>query len=85
MCKLIWLEREEERLEAEHDVIFRFSGNRLYFPSVEDPEKILDCGYGRGDWAVAVAEEYEDCEVCSHVQAAPSLDKGPVPPCTRLK
>ncbi|KAF2661943.1 S-adenosyl-L-methionine-dependent methyltransferase [Lophiostoma macrostomum CBS 122681] len=55
--------REEERLEVQHDVIFRFSENRLYFPSVEDPEKILDCGYGRGDWAVAVAEEYEDCEV----------------------
>jgi ubiquinone/menaquinone biosynthesis C-methylase UbiE len=55
--------REEIRLESQHEVIFRFSGNRLYFPRVEDPRKILECGYGTGDWAVAAAEQYEDCEV----------------------
>jgi ubiquinone/menaquinone biosynthesis C-methylase UbiE len=56
-------EREEDRLETQHDVLFRFFGNRLYFPRVDDPRKILECGYGRGDWALAVAEEFEDCEV----------------------
>lgn len=57
------MKREEERLETQHDVLLRFCGNRLFFPRIDDPRKILDCGYGRGDWAVAVAEEYEDCEV----------------------
>ncbi|KAF2264042.1 S-adenosyl-L-methionine-dependent methyltransferase [Lojkania enalia] len=55
--------REEERLETQHDIIFRLCGNRLFFPRINDPQKILECGYGRGDWAVAVAEDYEDCEV----------------------
>ncbi|KAF2469693.1 S-adenosyl-L-methionine-dependent methyltransferase [Lindgomyces ingoldianus] len=56
-------EREEERLESQHDLLLRLSGNRLFFPRIENPRKILDCGYGRGDWAVAIAEEYEDCQV----------------------
>jgi len=58
------MKREEERLETQHDLILRFCGNRLFFPRINNPRKILECGYGRGDWAVAVAEEYEDCEVC---------------------
>lgn len=35
----------------------------MFYPNIGNPSKILDCGYGRGEWAVAVAEEYEDCEV----------------------
>lgn len=46
-------------------MLYRFGGNRLYFPRVDNPRKILECGYGTGEWAVAVAEEYEDCEVSS--------------------
>ncbi|KAF2002376.1 UMTA methyltransferase [Amniculicola lignicola CBS 123094] len=56
-------EPEEERLEAQHDLITRFCGDRLFFPRIDNPRKVLECGYGRGDWAVAVAEEFEDCEV----------------------
>ncbi|ORY00663.1 S-adenosyl-L-methionine-dependent methyltransferase [Clohesyomyces aquaticus] len=56
-------EREEERLESQHALFLRLCGNRLFFPNIESPRKILDCGYGRGEWAVAMAEEYEDSEV----------------------
>jgi hypothetical protein len=57
------VKREEIRLETQHDVLLRICGNKLFFPRIDNPQKILDCGYGRGDWAVAVAEEYQDCEV----------------------
>ncbi|KAF2746339.1 S-adenosyl-L-methionine-dependent methyltransferase [Sporormia fimetaria CBS 119925] len=56
-------EREETRLEAQHDIFFQFFGERLFLPRLDDPRKILECGYGTGDWAVAVAEDHEDCEV----------------------
>jgi hypothetical protein len=57
------VKREEIRLETQHDVLLRICGNKLFFPRIDNPQKILDCGYGRGDWAGAVAEEYQDCEV----------------------
>ena len=60
---LTLVKREETRLETQHDVLLRVCGNKLFFPRIDNPRKILECGYGRGDWAVAVAEEYEDCEV----------------------
>lgn len=54
-------------METQHNLFLRISGNRLYFPKVENPRKILECGYGRGEWAVAVAEAFEECEVsCIH-------------------
>ncbi|KAF2714192.1 hypothetical protein K504DRAFT_473302 [Pleomassaria siparia CBS 279.74] len=56
-------EREEDRLETQSSILLRFCGDRLWFPAIESPSKILDCGYGRGEWAVAVAEEYEYCEI----------------------
>jgi len=57
------IKREEDRLTTQHDVLYRICGDRLYFPRVDSPRKILDCGYGGGDWVVQVAEEFEDCEV----------------------
>ncbi|KAF2278817.1 S-adenosyl-L-methionine-dependent methyltransferase [Westerdykella ornata] len=56
-------EREELRLESQHDILFRFFDHKLYLPRVREPRKVLECGYGTGDWAVAMAEEFEDCEV----------------------
>lgn len=38
--------------------------NRLIFPPVNNPQRILECGYGNCDWAISVAESYPDCEVC---------------------
>jgi hypothetical protein len=56
---------EEDRLTAQHNIIFRLLGNALVSPviSLRDPGKVLDCGYGGGDWCVQFAEEFEDCEV----------------------
>lgn len=58
-------DREEDRLTAQHDIVCRLFGNSLISPRipVRDPRKVLDCGYGGGDWCVQFAEEWEDCEV----------------------
>lgn len=58
-------DREEDRLTAQHDILCRLLGGALVSSTVRlrDPVKVLDCGYGGGDWSVQFAEEYEDCEV----------------------
>jgi hypothetical protein len=58
-------ELEEDRLAAQHLIMFRLFGDRLFFPGIQvvDPRSILDLGYGGGDWCVQCAEEFEDCEV----------------------
>ncbi|KAF1976163.1 S-adenosyl-L-methionine-dependent methyltransferase [Bimuria novae-zelandiae CBS 107.79] len=55
--------REEIRLETQHNILFQLFGERYFFPRIDNPTSILECGYGRGDWVVRVAEEYEECEV----------------------
>lgn len=58
-------ELEEDRLTAQHDVLYKLFGNSLFSPhtGVTNPRKILECGYGGGDWSVQCAEEFEDCVV----------------------
>jgi hypothetical protein len=58
-------DREEDRLTAQHDLISRLLGDSLVSNRIRlrSPSKVLDCGYGGGDWSVQFAEEYEDCEV----------------------
>ncbi|EMD64698.1 hypothetical protein COCSADRAFT_36075 [Bipolaris sorokiniana ND90Pr] len=58
-------DREESRLTAQHDLMSRLLGNRLFSNRipVTEPQSILECGYGGGDWAVQCADEFEDCEV----------------------
>ncbi|EAQ88176.1 hypothetical protein CHGG_04795 [Chaetomium globosum CBS 148.51] len=36
---------------------------RLIFPPVPRPRRILECGSGSGAWAMEVAEQYPECEV----------------------
>lgn len=62
LFELTWVKREETRLETQHEVLLRFTEGTLYWPHVRNPRKILECGYGTGEWAVAVAELYEDCQ-----------------------
>lgn len=38
-------------------------GDKLILPTLESPTKILDCGTGTGDWAIAVAQQYPECQV----------------------
>ncbi|KAF2019332.1 S-adenosyl-L-methionine-dependent methyltransferase [Aaosphaeria arxii CBS 175.79] len=54
---------EEERLHLQHELLLRVCDQKLFFPPIEYPLSVLDCGYGRGEWAVAMAENYEECEV----------------------
>jgi len=61
-------DQEEDRLAAQHDIVTRLFGGMLLSPRIPmtEPGKVLDCGYGGGDWAIQFAEEFEDCEVRRH-------------------
>ncbi|RPB09669.1 S-adenosyl-L-methionine-dependent methyltransferase [Morchella conica CCBAS932] len=56
-------EDERERLDRVHNVFKLVFDNRLIFPPVNNPQKILDCGFGSAAWAVEAAERYSNCEV----------------------
>lgn len=59
-------DQEEDRLTAQHDMLSTVFGGALISPRIPlttNPRRVLDCGYGGGDWCVQFAEEYEDCEV----------------------
>jgi len=58
---------EEDRLIAQHQLLYRLLEDSIMSPRIplNDPKKVLDLGYGGGDWCVQFAEEYEDCEVRS--------------------
>lgn len=47
-----------------HAVLKKVFDYRLIFPPLAAPTSILDCGCGSGNWAIDVAEEYPDSEVC---------------------
>lgn len=51
------------RLERMHAVLRQVFNNRLIFPPMDSPKRILECGYGAADWAVDVAEQFPDAEV----------------------
>ncbi|KAH8648765.1 hypothetical protein BGZ60DRAFT_474253 [Tricladium varicosporioides] len=53
---------EIERLLTMHNVLTRAFDNRLIFPPLPRPRRILDCGHGSASWAIAVAAEYPRCE-----------------------
>ncbi|KAH6663497.1 S-adenosyl-L-methionine-dependent methyltransferase [Halenospora varia] len=54
---------EIERLLAMHNVLTRVFDNRLIFPPLPRPRRILDCGHGSASWAIEVAAEHPRCEV----------------------
>ncbi|CEL01449.1 Putative UMTA methyltransferase family protein [Aspergillus calidoustus] len=56
-------EDEAERLELQHRIFSRVFDGRLIFPPIRRLQKVLDCGYGAGSWAIDVAEQNPDCEV----------------------
>jgi len=55
---------EISRLRAQHAVLNRVFDNRLIFPPMNHLRRVLDCGYGTASWAVDVAEQYPQCQVC---------------------
>ncbi|KAK3292328.1 S-adenosyl-L-methionine-dependent methyltransferase, partial [Chaetomium fimeti] len=54
---------EIERLQYMHGIFNMMFDNRLIFPPVPRPRRILECGSGSGAWAMEVAEQYPNCEV----------------------
>jgi hypothetical protein len=54
---------EIERLQYMHGIFNMMFDNRLIFPPVPRPRRILECGSGSGAWAMEVAEQYPECEV----------------------
>ncbi|SPQ23682.1 d8484310-72a4-40f8-8227-25c48514d0b9 [Thermothielavioides terrestris] len=54
---------EIDRLQYMHGVFNMMFDNRLIFPPIPRPRRILDCGSGSGAWAMEVAEQYPECEV----------------------
>ncbi|KAF2455185.1 S-adenosyl-L-methionine-dependent methyltransferase [Lineolata rhizophorae] len=56
-------EEEEERLILQNQIMHYLFEEKLYFPDIPYPDKVLECGYGRASWAVQMAQTYEDCEI----------------------
>ncbi|KAL1976771.1 hypothetical protein VTN31DRAFT_3053 [Thermomyces dupontii] len=56
-------DEEVDRLEHQQRVFDLVFDTRLIFPPIQEPQRILDCGYGAGAWAVEVAEQFPDCQV----------------------
>ena len=46
-----------------HAVFNMMFENRLIFPPIPRPRRILECGSGSGAWAAEVAEQYPECQV----------------------
>lgn len=61
---LIFLQDEEERLIDQHHMLYHLFRERLYFPPIPYPRRVLDCGYGRGSWALTMAQHYAEAQVC---------------------
>ncbi|KAF6841990.1 UMTA methyltransferase [Colletotrichum plurivorum] len=71
-------EDEMERLQMMHIVLSIVFENSLIFPPITRPRRILECGFGVGDWAIEVAEQHPSCEVvaidiCPHIWPDESL------------
>ena len=56
-------EDEQIRLHLQHQVLLRTFDGQLSTVRLEDPIHILDIGTGMGDWAMAMASQYPDCDV----------------------
>ncbi|POR36202.1 Uncharacterized protein TPAR_03611 [Tolypocladium paradoxum] len=65
-------EDEIAHLELMHSVLSRVFDDRIIFPPVGSPRRILDCGCGAGDWAVDAAGRFPDCEVLG-IDASPHM------------
>lgn len=61
--RLTCLQDEADRLIDQHLILHYIFGERLFFPNIPNLRRVLDCGYGRASWALAVAEMYEEVQV----------------------
>ena len=58
------MKEEQERLQAQHRVLSLVFDGKLVFPPVPRLRDALDLGYGAATWAIELAEQHPDCEVC---------------------
>ncbi|KAF1983327.1 S-adenosyl-L-methionine-dependent methyltransferase [Aulographum hederae CBS 113979] len=56
-------EEEEERLDQQHRIFTLLFDDELFFPPIEYPRRILDCGYGQASWTNAMAEMYYESRI----------------------
>ncbi|KAJ5407866.1 hypothetical protein N7509_001749 [Penicillium cosmopolitanum] len=75
---IFWTSRRSQRLDEEQRVFQRIFDDRLIFPPIRRPQRVLDCGHGSASWAVEVAEQYPDCQVIG-VDIAPHMSPDDVP------
>jgi SAM-dependent methyltransferase len=66
---------EQTRQHLAHQAYLQLMDLELTTVPLENPRYILDIGTGGGEWAVAMAEKYEDCEVYG-TDIAPIQDTG---------
>ncbi|KAL3712368.1 hypothetical protein TMatcc_001067 [Talaromyces marneffei ATCC 18224] len=69
---------EIDRLELQQQVFNLVFDNRLIFPPIHNPRRVLDCGYGAGNWALEVAERYPHCQVIG-VDISPHMQPLDIP------
>ena len=51
-------DREQERLDFQHHIIYNLLDQRLYLSPVEEKQQILDLGTGTGIWAIDFADRH---------------------------
>ncbi|KAF3906218.1 hypothetical protein ABW20_dc0101622 [Dactylellina cionopaga] len=73
-----WRTDEADRLNRQHAVFRKIFDSRLIFPPVENPKRVLDCGYGSGAWAIEAAEQYPEAEIIA-VDISPHLKPDETP------
>ncbi|CZR58932.1 related to methyltransferase [Phialocephala subalpina] len=54
---------EQTRMQILHEVYKALLSKRLTTVPLSSPTKILDVGTGTGDWAIAMGEQWPECEV----------------------
>ncbi|CEJ88117.1 hypothetical protein VHEMI04615 [[Torrubiella] hemipterigena] len=79
--ELYWAPVDEEeihRMQALHLAINVALDGNLTIPVLGEPQRILDCGCGSADWAIAAANKYPKCDVKA-VDICPQLLPNSVP------
>ena len=51
-------DREQERLDFQHYIIYNLLDQRLYLSPVEEKQQVLDLGIGTGIWAIDFADRH---------------------------
>ncbi|KUI65036.1 Demethylmenaquinone methyltransferase [Cytospora mali] len=67
-------EDEQDRLRILHQIYLNIFNLELTTIPLEDPTAVLDVGTGTGEWTMAMAERWPDCEVTG-VDISPTFER----------